>query len=73
MFGFSLINIVEIIYFSTFRLYQNAIGKNSTQIFLEAKQVQPVERYLDSKEERRIREMYVNDFKNHGRRSIRRT
>lgn len=71
-FGFSLINIVEIIYFSTFRLYQNAIGKNSKQKFLEAQQVQPIQHFIDCKEERKIRQMYVNDFKIDGRYSIRR-
>lgn len=65
-FGFSLINIVEIVYFTTFRLYQNAVGTNSKQKFLDAQQVQPVQRvqrFVGCKEERKIRKMYVNDFK----------
>lgn len=75
-FGFSLINIAEIVYFTTFRLYQNAIGTNTKQTFLE--RVQPVQRVqrvqcvVDGKEERKIREMYVNDFKTDGRHAFRR-
>lgn len=75
-FGFSLINIVEIIYFTTFRLYQNATGMSPQHAFEhEAQQVQPVQRvqcFVDGKEERKIREMYVNDFKTDGRHAFRR-
>lgn len=78
IFGFSLINIAEIVYFTTFRLYQNAIGTNAKQTFLGAQQVQPVQQVqrvqcsVDGKEERKIREMYVNDFRTDGRHSFRR-
>lgn len=72
-FGFSLINLVEIVYFSTFRLYQNANG--TKQKFLEVQsiqQAQQIQSCYASKEEQKIREMYVNDFKIDGRHSLRR-
>lgn len=56
-FGFSLINVVEIIYFATLRLYQH-LSNN------------PKHRHqydIVSKEDKKTRNMYTNDFQVHKR------
>lgn len=59
-FGFSLINVAEIIYFATIRLYQHI--SNSKQTFQHKPQ---------SMGDRKTRDLYVNDFKAHNRRVFR--
>lgn len=59
--GFSLVNIVEIVYFATVRLYQNIslvydTGKQNDIV------TQPTQK-LNTQEDQRIRNMYVNDYK----------
>ncbi|XP_055304381.1 pickpocket protein 28-like [Sitodiplosis mosellana] len=62
--GFSLVNIVEIVYFATIRLYQNIslvydnANQNETPIHQKPKLTQ---------EDKRICNMYVNDFKTYDR------
>lgn len=59
--GFSLVNIVEIIYFATVRLYQNIslVYDNSKQ-----NEVQPIQQKASKliTEDKQIRDLYVNDF-----------
>lgn len=56
--GFSLVNIIEIIYFATVRLYRNI------SVAMKTKTHQNVDQTFHlSKEDKQIREMYVNDFK----------
>lgn len=62
--GFSLVNVVEIIYFATVGLYQNfswltSSGHNRPNALIYRKS--------QSFEDREVREMYANDFKNHNR------
>lgn len=58
--GFSLVNIVEIAYFATVRLYQNISLVNSSE---HNPQEILVNKLNTKEEERRIRDMYVNDFR----------
>lgn len=62
--GFSLVNIVEIVYFATVKLYQNIslVYDNSKQNEVPNHQNSKL-----TKEDRRIRDMYVNDFKKYDR------
>lgn len=59
--GFSLVNIIEIVYFATVRLYQNislVYGNNKTQ-----NEALVHKKPKLTAEDKRIRDMYVNDFK----------
>lgn len=60
--GFSLVNIVEIVYFATVRLYQNI-----SLVYDKPKQNEEFtnQKTKLTEEDKRIRDMYVNDFKNH--------
>lgn len=58
-FGFSIINIIEIAYFFTIKLYQNISKENDSS----RHNVIPVYCQWESNEEKMIRAMYVNDFK----------
>lgn len=59
--GFSLVSIIEIVYFMTVRLYQNITSTNSI-----AQSLEPTKTYhkTESVDDRKVREMYVNDYKN---------
>lgn len=59
--GFSLVSIIEIVYFMTVRLYQNITSTNSI-----AQSSEPTKTYhkTESVDDRKVREMYVNDYKN---------
>lgn len=62
--GFSLVNIIEIIYFATVRLYQNISlvyddGKQNESAIQQNPKL--------TEEDKQIRSMYVNDFKKYDR------
>lgn len=68
--GFSLVSIIEIFYFLTVRLYQNIASAKDLQPNSEDTQFDK-KTQIHSGTDRKIREMYVNDFKNFNRQFFR--
>lgn len=61
--GFSLVNIIEIVYFATVRVYQN-IGIIYEKNFFERKsQEKPATDYKIAPIQKHLFEIYKNDFK----------
>lgn len=58
--GFSLMSIIEIVYFVTVRLYQNITSANNSK---QSPQMNPSYYKTESFDDRKIREMYVNDYR----------